>query len=53
MIVLQELTAASRDRVKELLARTPQHEVVALPEEEFRHHRQAGPLFERETVEVI
>ncbi|HEX3848176.1 MAG TPA: beta-N-acetylhexosaminidase [Steroidobacteraceae bacterium] len=47
------VTGDSRRRVRELLARTPQHSVAALSETVLAENRAAGPLFEKETVEVI
>jgi len=49
----ERLTGKSSARVEGLLARTPQHEVIQLAPDVFAQHRKAGPLFERETVEVI
>jgi hypothetical protein len=40
-------------RVNSLLARTAENEVSALPENVFRAHAAAGPLFDAETVEVV
>jgi beta-N-acetylhexosaminidase len=47
------VTAPSRRRVRELLEKTPQHPVAALTEAALAEDRAAGPLFEKETVEVI
>jgi len=49
----ESVTAPSKQRIRALLARTPQHGVAALSEAVFREHRSAGPLYAAETVEVV
>jgi beta-N-acetylhexosaminidase len=48
-----DLMRQSKRRIGALLARTPQNAVTELPSHLFEEHRQAGPLFAAETVEVV
>lgn len=45
--------AASRERIRGLLARAAQHPVAPLPAQVFEAHQRAGPLYSAETAEVI
>ena len=45
--------AASRQRVRSMLSKTPQHQVQALGDGDFARDRQAGALFSAATVEVV
>jgi beta-N-acetylhexosaminidase len=45
--------AQSRQRIRELLARTPQNAVAPLSEDVLAAHRTAGALFQADTAEVI
>ncbi len=48
-----EAMAQSRERIHRFLSRTAMHEVHALAPADFERHRQAGPLFTAQTVEVV
>ncbi len=52
-LVPGDALAASRERVRLMLSRTPQHQVQPLHDSEFARHRQAGALFSEATVEVV
>jgi beta-N-acetylhexosaminidase len=45
--------AASRERIRLMLSRTPQHRVQPLKDSDFARHREAGALFSEATVEVV
>jgi beta-N-acetylhexosaminidase len=52
-IISQQAAAQSRERVRALLLKAPQHEVTQLSADVFERHAAAGPLFSAETAEVI
>jgi beta-N-acetylhexosaminidase len=52
-VVDGDALAASRERIRSMLSRTPQHKVQALQDSDFANHRQAGALFSDATVEVV
>jgi beta-N-acetylhexosaminidase len=43
----------SRERIANMLERTPQNKVQSLSEDIFRNHAEVGTLFSETTVEVI
>jgi beta-N-acetylhexosaminidase len=52
-LVERDLLAASRERIRSMLSRTPQHKVQRLKDSDFAMHREAGALFSEATVEVV
>jgi beta-N-acetylhexosaminidase len=52
-VISAEAAAQSRERVRSLLLRAPQNQVVPLSADVFERHRGAGALFAAETAEIV
>ncbi len=52
-VIPEEAAAQSRERVRSLLLRAPQHEVRLLTPDVLERHRAVAPLFGAETAEVV